>query len=109
MMREAQEKMTSVLNQLKIQMPKFEILQNVEAEVSESIDELRHQLVLQISSPVRWTQSIRNFKVKGFNRAVECGPGKVLGGLIKKIDSDVRVLNINNADELKLAESELTQ
>ncbi|MGE3975220.1 MAG: ACP S-malonyltransferase [Bdellovibrionales bacterium] len=107
MMKPAQDKMGLILQPVQMQLPQFEVVQNVKAQSVNQVEEIRSLLVQQISSPVQWTQSIKNLTAKNINRYIECGPGKVLNGLIKKIDSQVTCLNIQSMDELKLAEKEL--
>lgn len=69
--------------------PKCPIYQNVDAKPHMDIDEIRNNLIAQLTASVRWTQTIQNMVADGANDFTECGPGKVLQGLIKKIDSNV--------------------
>jgi [acyl-carrier-protein] S-malonyltransferase len=56
---------------------------------------------MQVSSPVKWLDSIRNLIAEGTTTFVEVGPGKVLSGLVKQIDRDVRTLNVENVESLR--------
>lgn len=64
-------------------------------------EEIKEALALQLVSPVRWELSVRNMIKDGVSKFVEIGSGKVLTGLIKKIDSNVETLNISNAEDIK--------
>lgn len=65
------------------------VYQNVDAKPHVDIDEIRKNLIAQLTASVRWTQTVQNMIADGANDFTECGPGKVLQGLIKKIDSNV--------------------
>ena len=71
--------------------PVCPVYQNVSAKPSVNPDEIRTNLVAQLTSPVKWTQTIRNMISDGATSFTEVGPGKVLQGLIKKINRDVIV------------------
>jgi len=58
-------------------------------------------LTRQVSSPVKWMQSVQDLKAAGVDTFVEVGPGKVLSGLVKQIDRDVRILNVENTESLR--------
>ena len=58
-------------------------------------------LVKQIENRVRWRESVINMIEKGVNQFIEIGPGKVLSGLVKRINKDVEVISINNEDDIK--------
>ena len=59
-------------------------------------------LIEQIEKPVRWRESINNMIVSGVNRFIEIGPGKVLSGLIKRIDRNVKLNQVNKLEDLKV-------
>jgi [acyl-carrier-protein] S-malonyltransferase len=71
--------------------PKCPVYQNATALPSTDPDTIRKNLIDQLTAPVRWTQSVRNMVADGATEFVECGPGNVLQGLVKKIDSSVSV------------------
>lgn len=65
--------------------PSCPVYQNVNAQASTNPDEIKSNLIAQLTSPVRWTQSIRSMGDAGISEFIECGPGKVLQGMVKKI------------------------
>lgn len=85
LMKPAAEKLAARLQDITISMPVIPVLQNVNAGASSSVEELRDALVRQLYSPVLWVATVEKLAALGVTRAVECGPGKVLGGLNKRI------------------------
>ena len=74
--------------------PKCPIYQNVDALPHTNPEEIKANLVLQLTASVRWTQSVKNMIADGADNFIECGPGTVLQGLIKKIDNTVTAQGI---------------
>lgn len=108
MMKPAQEKMKLILSDMKFAKPENPIVQNVTARSENMPEKIRENLISQISSPVKWTQSVIEFKNLGVTRFVEMGPGKVLSGLVKKIDSEAfKSFNIMSLEDIKLLEQEV--
>lgn len=108
LMKPAQERMELVLNDINFQDPRFPIIQNTTAQETENTDVLRRELIAQVSAPVKWSQSVQRMKAMGVNKVIEFGHGKVLTGLIKKIDSEAfQTFNISNLDELRALEQTL--
>jgi len=64
-------------------------------------------LVLQMHSAVLWTKTVQNLVAEGVDQVVECGPGKVLAGLNKRIDKSISSYSINNADTMKSTVAEV--
>ena len=93
--------MSKELSKLKFINSNTKLISNVTAEEILNIDELRDLLIKQIESRVRWRESVINMLKKGVNHFVEIGPGKVLSGLIKRINRDVKINTINNYDDIK--------
>lgn len=89
LMREAANRLAEVMNGLHWQSPQIPVVQNVDAQVHGSMDALRDALVRQLYLPVRWTDCVQVLAAKGMTRVAECGPGKVLSGLIKRIDKTI--------------------
>ena len=81
--------------------PNVEIVSNVTAKPSKDPEKIKNQLIEQIEKPVRWRESIINMVNAGCEKFIEIGPGKVLSGLIKRIDSNVKLIQVNNIDDLK--------
>jgi [acyl-carrier-protein] S-malonyltransferase len=77
------------------------VVTNVEAEVNTLKERVKGLLVSQVSSPVRWEGSMRKMIEKGIERVLEVGPGKVLSGLMKRIDPQIEVGNLEDLQSLK--------
>ena len=88
---------------------KTPLIANTTAQVVKSPSEIRETLVKQVSSPVLWEDSIRLMLDHGVDTFVEIGPGKVLSGFVKKINKEVRSLNIEDTESLKKTLGELGQ
>ncbi|HXC65193.1 MAG TPA: ACP S-malonyltransferase, partial [bacterium] len=80
--------------------PSLPVVANVDAEVVKDSAEAQAKLVAQVSGAVRWTQTVLKLKALGVTRYVESGPGKVLSGLVKKIDPEAQVFNVGDAASL---------
>ncbi len=91
LMKPAQEKLAAAINSTKFYKPTMVVYQNVTTTAVSDPDEIKKNLIAQLTGPVKWTQSIRNMIKNGADNFVEVGPGKTLQGLIKKIDSEVFV------------------
>lgn len=74
--------------------PTCAVYQNVNAKPSTDVEAIKLNLIAQLTAPVRWTQSVQNMVKDGATQFVECGPGKVLQGLVKKIEPGVEVVSI---------------
>ena len=73
---------------------------NVTAEFVTEIGETKELLVKQVSHPVRWIQSVENMIEEGVDTFVEIGPGKTLAGFVKKINKNVKVLNVSTVEDI---------
>jgi len=94
--------MNEEIAKLKFKEPENILISNVTGkEISNSI-ELKDLLVKQIESRVRWRESVKLMIDKGITQFIEIGPGKVLSGLVKRIDKNVKVSAINNEEDIKL-------
>jgi [acyl-carrier-protein] S-malonyltransferase len=80
---------------------KIPVVTNVEAEVNTSKEKVKELLVAQVSHPVRWEESMRKMVEEGIEEVLEIGPGKVLSGLMKRIDGGVRIGNVEDIQTLK--------
>ena len=74
--------------------PTCAVYQNVNAAPSTDVEAIKLNLIAQLTAPVRWTQSVQNMVKDGATNFVECGPGKVLQGLVKKIEAGTEVASI---------------
>lgn len=97
----AQERLADDLAEIKFEDLRFPIIENVSANANINADRARDSLVRQVSSPVRWAQSVETMLAEGVETFVEVGAGKVLSGLVRQINRDVRCLNVENTDSLK--------
>jgi [acyl-carrier-protein] S-malonyltransferase len=106
LMREAANRLAEAMNNLRWHAPKLPIVQNVDAEVHEGVESIRGALVRQLYLPVQWTGCVQALATRGVRRIAECGPGKVLAGLIKRIDKslDARALGTTTEFESALTE-----
>ncbi len=95
LMKPAAEKMAAELANIEVKLPAIPVLQNVEASVAESVEQLKDNLLAQLYSPVLWTKSVQAMIEQGVESTVECGPGKVLSGLNKKVHKPLSVVAIN--------------
>ena len=100
LMKKATEVMRKEIEQINFNNPQNKLISNVTAkEVSEQ-SEIKNLLIQQIESRVRWRESIINMINNGVKQFIEIGPGKVLSGLIKRIDKSVKVNAINNEQDI---------
>ncbi|GAB4436138.1 MAG: ACP S-malonyltransferase [bacterium] len=102
LMAEAADRLAEVLSKIEIKEPKVKVISNVTAEPYNSAEEVRSLLVSQVKSPVRWVDCIKFMTSKGVNEFIEIGAGKVLSGLIKRIEKDVKTVNIEHPEEIEL-------
>jgi len=89
LMREAANRLAETMAGLSWRMPDRPIVQNVDARVHDSVDAIRDALVRQLYLPVQWTGCVQALSARGATRIAECGPGKVLAGLAKRIDKSL--------------------
>ena len=89
LMQPAQEELEAAINATAFQTPRCPVYQNVDAKPHTDADEIKRNLVAQLTASVRWTQTVRNMVADGATDFTECGPGAVLQGLVKKIDANV--------------------
>ena len=101
-MKTASEKMTGYINDLKMNNLEKPIISNVTAHEASSSKEIKLLLISQIEKKVRWLESVEYMINNGIKNFVEIGPGKVLSGLIKRINKNVKVSSINNEEDIKL-------
>jgi len=97
----AGEKLKAELEQVELHEMKVPVVANVNGEIVPSVDYVRESLYKQVSSPVLWEDCVRTMIGKGVDTFVEIGPGKVLSGFIKKIDKNVKTLNVEDLASLE--------
>ena len=103
LMREAANRLSETMAGLQWREPRLPVVQNVDAEVHEGIASIRDALVRQLYLPVRWTDCVQALAAKGATRVAECGPGKVLAGLIKRIDKSLDTRTLGTPGEFGTA------
>ena len=101
LMARAAEELKPVLAAAKFETPKIPVLRNVDAQPHGGPDQIREFLFKQVTAPVRWTDTVAGLKKLGAQRFVEVGPGRVLGGLLKRIDRQAVFFNVENVATLK--------
>ncbi|PLK46274.1 ACP S-malonyltransferase [Emticicia sp. TH156] len=88
LMEPAREELAKAIENTTFSTPSCPIYQNVNAQPSTDIETIKANLIAQLTAPVRWTQSVQNMVAGGATKFIECGPGKVLQGLVKKISPE---------------------
>lgn len=103
MMNPAQEKMSQVLGEVNFSSSsQFPIIQNVNAKIITDTNEMRKNLIQQVSAPVLWTQTMQTMLENSWFNGIECGHGQVLKGLFKKMDAEkFNIQSTNNLDDIK--------
>jgi len=89
LMREAANRLAAVMAGLEWSVPSLPVVQNVDGKVHDGVDAIRQALVQQLYQPVQWTACVQALAAQGVSRVAECGPGKVLTGLVKRIDKSI--------------------
>jgi len=107
LMHPAAERMRERLKSLSIRTPSIPVLHNAHVQSESNPDAIRDALVRQIESPVRWVETIQKMAAGGVDKLVECGPGKVLTGLNKRIAKETQTLPVYDPETLRQARSAL--
>ncbi|MGQ0501200.1 MAG: ACP S-malonyltransferase [Panacagrimonas sp.] len=103
LMRGAADKLADALNRIPVNRPEIRVLHNVDAQPRENPDQIRAALAAQLYQPVRWTQTVQALHAEGVTLALECGPGKVLSGLNKRIVEGLNSLSLEDPAALAQA------
>jgi len=93
LMEPAREELEAAILATRFKEPVCPIYQNATARAATEVDEIRKNLIAQLTAPVRWTQSVKQMAADGATKFVECGPGKVLQGLVKKIVPEAEAIS----------------
>lgn len=101
LMRPIAEKFATVLGGLGIRDPQVSFIANVDAEPKRTAEEVIQSLVKQLDHPVQWVEIIRHLSREGVKNFIEVGPGRVLSGLIKRIDEGMRVYHVEDRESLE--------
>ena len=102
LMRSATKIMSEELSNTNIISPRVNIISNVTAEPVNDTSKIKELLISQIEKPVRWRETIKFMIDKHIVKFIEIGPGKVLSGLVKRIERNVEIVQINNLEDLKI-------
>ena len=101
LMKTAAENMKNKIENTNFLQPKPKIISNVTAKEEGDVNKIKPLLIDQITSRVRWRESVNYMIKQGVTDFLEIGPGKVLSGLVKKINKDVKISNISSIEEIK--------
>ena len=101
LMKNAADEFSQLLNDATFNDPEIPILQNVDAKIKTKAEEIRPVLLEQLYKPVRWVDSIKEINSLGVTKIIECGPGKVLCGLIKRIENSFELFPIYDQTSLE--------
>ena len=100
LMRNAADQLAIELETLEIRMPDVPVVHNQNAAVATSVDDIRERLKLQLYQPVKWVASVNTMRQQGIEGLIECGPGKVLTGLTRRIERSLQSYAIFDAVSL---------
>lgn len=103
LMAPAAEHLGEALAAIEIRPPVIPVVNNVDVATPETPEAIRASLVRQLHSPVRWVETVQWLAGRGIGRLVECGPGKVLTGLARRIDRGLAAVSLHDADALSAA------
>ena len=101
LMRSATEKMKDEILKVEFEKTEIKIMSNVTAQPTNDPNEIKKLLIEQIEKPVRWREIVKNMINSKVEKFIEIGPGKVLSGLIKRIDGNVELIQVNDLEDLK--------
>ncbi|MDH5821395.1 ACP S-malonyltransferase [Luteimonas sp. RD2P54] len=103
LMRDAANRLSEAMAGLEWSEPALPVVQNVDAEVHQGVQAIRDALVRQLYLPVQWTACVQAVAARGATRVAECGPGKVLAGLVKRIDRSLDARPLGTVAEFEAA------
>ena len=108
LMREAANRLADVIAGLSWHAPKLPVVQNVDAHIHTDLNAIGDALVRQLYLPVRWTDCVQALAGRGVTRVAECGPGKVLSGLVKRIDKSLDARPLGSVGDFESARADWT-
>ncbi|KGR87577.1 ACP S-malonyltransferase [Lysinibacillus odysseyi] len=94
LMQPAAQKLAAAIEEVEMKKPAIPVVSNVTSVLLEEVAEIKKEMIDQVSSPVQWEQNVRTLLDLGVDIFIECGPGKVLAGLVKKIDRKATVYSV---------------
>ena len=107
LMKDVRDKLAAEINNLNLNNPNMPIVTNVSANFADNLDEIKEQLLAQLTSSVRWEESMKTMIDAGVDVFVEVGPGTILKGLMKRIDRSADVYNVSDKESLEKTLTEL--
>jgi [acyl-carrier-protein] S-malonyltransferase len=107
LMKPAADKFNEILDQIVINEAKTPVIANVTAKAITDRDEIKEKLIEQLYSPVRWEETVRELMDLGVDTFVEIGPGKVLSGLVKKVNRRANVIAVSDLETINMAVDKL--
>lgn len=103
LMKSAAENLAQYLTNISCHAPKIPVINNVAAAINSDVSAIKNALTQQLYYPVRWVQVVQSMAKQGIEMIIECGPGKVLAGLNKRIEASISTLSVNDPQSLKNA------
>ena len=103
LMKPAGDKLRGYLEKVTVSAPKVKLVNNVDVKAETSGEAIKDALVRQASSPVRWVETIRAMRAQGVTHIFECGPGKVLAGMVKRIDREIQTASLTDRASIEKA------
>ena len=100
LMKPAAEKLAEALQDVVIHTPQIRVIHNADVAAYDDADKIKDALVRQLYSPVRWTETVNALVAEGIAESAECGPGKVLAGLAKRINKEAAYTALTNAEQV---------
>lgn len=107
LLTEAARQFADSLQKTDFRVPLIPVISNVDLSTYQSVDQIRMLLREQLYRPVRWVETIQHMKNQGIEQIIECGPGKILSGLIKRIDKSLRAMSVNDPSSFDAAKTQL--
>ncbi len=109
LMKPASIRLGEFLETMDFHAPKAAVINNVDVTVHNEVEAIKQALVRQLHSPVQWIKTIESMKAQGISTLIECGPGKVLTGLAKRIDPSIKGVSIETPELLEQTLSQWTE
>jgi [acyl-carrier-protein] S-malonyltransferase len=103
LMRDAANRLADTMAGMQWRLPSTPVVQNVDARIHHSLDAIRDALARQLYLPVQWTDCVQALAARGVTRIGECGPGKVLAGLVKRIDKTLEARALGTVGDFEAA------
>ncbi len=107
LMKPAADGLAEVLAGIEMRAPELPVLHNIDCQARTGPDEIRAALVGQMSAPVRWTETVQAMAGAGVKRLAECGPGRVLSGLTRRIDRSLSCVSLHQVSQMESLMGEL--